>query len=64
MLNQVHDTENQTMVEGQFDDTRLYITDLVCACFTNIPSLIELKCHEVATHEREKSILTITLLTN
>ncbi|KAL7618592.1 hypothetical protein Lser_V15G01831 [Lactuca serriola] len=39
-----------------FESITTIIADLLCACFTNIPCAITMKCHDNAIEKREDSI--------
>ncbi|KAL4560018.1 hypothetical protein LXL04_032166 [Taraxacum kok-saghyz] len=48
--------------EELFDYISIMIADLLCACFTNLPRVIILKCHADAIEKREDSIRTAAQL--
>ncbi|CAI9267837.1 unnamed protein product [Lactuca saligna] len=54
--------ENWPTDEELFEFISTIIADLLCACFTNLPRVITMKCHEHAIEERENSIRTAAQL--
>ncbi|XP_071695598.1 uncharacterized protein [Rutidosis leptorrhynchoides] len=46
----------EPICEKQFDLLNGMITDILSACFTNIPQIITMKCHESVIEKREASV--------
>ncbi|KAL4560305.1 hypothetical protein LXL04_032455 [Taraxacum kok-saghyz] len=51
-----NEQENWPTDEVLFEFISTLIADLLCACFTNLPRVIAMKCHEDAIEKREDSI--------
>ncbi|XP_023743147.1 uncharacterized protein LOC111891320 [Lactuca sativa] len=54
--------ENWPTDEDLFEWISTIIADLLCACFTNLPRVITMKCHEDAIEKREDNIRTAAQL--
>ncbi|KAL4560298.1 hypothetical protein LXL04_032448 [Taraxacum kok-saghyz] len=54
--------ENWPTDEEIFEFISTMIADLLCACFTNLPRVITMKCHHDALEKREESIRTTAQL--
>ncbi|CAI9267839.1 unnamed protein product [Lactuca saligna] len=57
-----NEQENWPTDEELFEFISTIIADLMCACFTNLPRVIILRCHADAIEKREESIRTAALL--
>ncbi|CAH1442202.1 unnamed protein product [Lactuca virosa] len=51
-----NEQENWPIDEELFEFISTIIADLLCACFTNVPRVITMKCHDDAIEKREDSI--------
>ncbi|KAL7617145.1 hypothetical protein Lser_V15G01822 [Lactuca serriola] len=51
-----NEQENWPTDEELFEFISTIIADLLCACFTSLPRVITMKCHEDAIEKREESI--------
>ncbi|XP_052627367.1 uncharacterized protein LOC111891327 [Lactuca sativa] len=54
--------QNWPTDEELFEFISTIIADLLCACFTNLPRVITLRCHADAIEKREESIRTAAVL--
>ncbi|XP_023743123.1 uncharacterized protein LOC111891290 isoform X2 [Lactuca sativa] len=57
-----HEQENCPTDEELFEWISTIIADLLCACFTNLPRVITMKCHVDAIEKREDNIRTAAQL--
>ncbi|CAI9267874.1 unnamed protein product [Lactuca saligna] len=57
-----NEQENWPIDEELFKWISNIIADLLCACFTNLPRVITMKCHEDVIEKREDSIRTAAQL--
>nr|KAJ0227717.1 hypothetical protein LSAT_V11C100019330 [Lactuca sativa] len=57
-----HEQENWPTDEELFEWISTIIADLLCACFTNLPHVITMKCHDDAIEKREDNIKTAAQL--
>ncbi|CAH1442188.1 unnamed protein product [Lactuca virosa] len=57
-----NEQENWPTDEELFELISTIITDLLCACFTNLPHVITMKCHDDAIEKREDSNRTAAQL--
>ncbi|XP_023743145.1 uncharacterized protein LOC111891317 [Lactuca sativa] len=51
-----NEQENWPTDDELFEFISIIIADLLCACFTNLPRVITMKCHDDAIEKREESI--------
>ncbi|KAI3512237.1 hypothetical protein L1887_19546 [Cichorium endivia] len=57
-----NEQQNWPKDEELFEWISTIIADLLCACFTNLPRVITMKCHDDALEKREESIRTAAQL--
>ncbi|CAI9267865.1 unnamed protein product [Lactuca saligna] len=57
-----NEQENWPTDEEVFEFISTIIADLLCACFTNLPRVIIMKCHDDAIEKREDNIRTAAQL--
>nr|XP_043612047.1 uncharacterized protein LOC122583736 [Erigeron canadensis] len=57
-----NDQENWPTDVELFEWISVTAADILCACFTNLPSVIKMKCHDVAIEKREHKIKTAAQL--
>ncbi|KAL7616773.1 hypothetical protein Lser_V15G02584 [Lactuca serriola] len=55
-----NEQENWPNDEGIFEFISTMIADMLSACFTNLPRVIAMKCHDDAIEKREENIRTTT----
>ncbi|KAL7618584.1 hypothetical protein Lser_V15G01839 [Lactuca serriola] len=57
-----NEQQNWPIDEELFEWISTIIADLLCACFTNLPRVITMKCHDDAIEKREDNIRTAAQL--
>nr|KAJ0228304.1 hypothetical protein LSAT_V11C100019280 [Lactuca sativa] len=57
-----NEQENWPTDKELFELISTIIADLLCACFTNLPRVITMRCHDDAIEKREDSIRTAAQL--
>ncbi|CAH1442187.1 unnamed protein product [Lactuca virosa] len=62
VLLRCNEQENWPTDEELFEWISTIIADLLCACFTNLPRVITMKCHDDAIEKREDNIRTAAQL--
>ncbi|XP_023743142.1 uncharacterized protein LOC111891314 [Lactuca sativa] len=62
ILLRCNEQENWPTDEELFEWISTIIADLLCACFTNLPRVITMKCHDDAIEKREDTIRTAAQL--